>query len=120
VTLASAGYEPRVTAFFIPGIAEQASGAEDAYREMRRQVELDMDHRPSARRIASLWTRRGSVDCVTEVGRRDPLRGGTVMAIFDMGPRQPFVVWWQPDDGKQKGVREVLGCSAYATVEFDP
>jgi hypothetical protein len=58
------------------------------------------------------------MDCVTEVGHSDPLRGGTVVAIFDMGPHQPFVVWWQPDTG-HVGVREVLGSSAYAVLEFD-
>ena len=78
-----------------------------------------MGRLPTARRILSLWTRRGSMDCITEVGRSDPLRGGTVIAIFDTGPRQPFVVWWQPDDGTRDGVREILGCSAYAVSEFD-
>jgi hypothetical protein len=52
------------------------------------------------------------------VGGHDPLRGGTVMAIFDMGSHRPFVVWWQQEPGGQ-GVREVLGCSAYSVLEFD-
>jgi hypothetical protein len=108
-----------VTAFFIPGISNDTRVLEDAYGDMRRQVELELGRRPSASRISSLWSRRGSVDCVTEVGRHDPLRGGTVMAIFDMGPHQPFVVWWQRDVRAQDGVREVLGCSAYSVLEFD-
>jgi hypothetical protein len=108
-----------VTAFFIPGIAGDAHARESAYGEMRRQVELEMGRRPSARRIVSLWTRRGSVDCITEVGRPDPLRGGTVIAIFDMGLHQPFVVWWQQKPGSCDAVREVLGCSAYSVHEFD-
>jgi hypothetical protein len=107
-----------VTAFFIPGLSKDASAVEHAYADMRRQLELAMGRKPSARRISSLWTRRGSVDCITEVGRDDPLRGGTVIAIFDMGNHQPFVVWWQPD-GVADGVREVLGCNAYSVVEFD-
>ena len=86
---------------------------------MREQVESEMGHRPSARRILRLWTRRGKLDCVTEVGRSDPLRGGTVIAIFDMGSHQPFVVWWQPDVAAQGGVREILGCTAYSVSEFD-
>jgi hypothetical protein len=108
-----------VTAFFIPGTSGETRVLEDAYKDMRRQVELDMGRRPSARRILSLWTRRGSVDCVTEVGMRDPLRDGTVIAIFDMGPHQPYVVWLQQDDDKREEVREVLGCSAYSVMEFD-
>ncbi|MGO9905931.1 MAG: hypothetical protein ACLPY3_09445 [Solirubrobacteraceae bacterium] len=82
-------------------------------------IELEMGHRPNARRILRLWTRRGSMDCITEVGRSDPLRGGTVVAIFDMGPNQPFVVWWQGENGVPDGVREILGCNAYAVLEFD-
>jgi hypothetical protein len=92
---------------------------EDAYGDMRRKVELDMGRRPSARRIFSLWARRGSVDCVTEVGLLDPLCGGMVMAIFDMGPRQPFVVWRAAGVGSRLGVREVLASSAYSVTEFD-
>jgi hypothetical protein len=108
-----------MTTFFIPGIGDDVRALEGAYRDMRRQTELDMGHRPSSRRILSLWTRRGTVDCVTRVGSRDPLRGGTVIAIFDMGPREPFVVWWQQEPGSSDGVREVLGASAYSVLEFD-
>jgi hypothetical protein len=108
-----------MTAFFIPGIAGDARASESAYDGMRRQTELEMGRRPSSRRIVSLWSRRGTVDCITEVGRLDPLRGGTVIAIFDMGPHDPFVVWWQQDPGASDAVREVLGCKAYAVLEFD-
>ena len=108
-----------MTAFFIPGLRDDYRVAEQRYADMRAQIELDTGRRPSARRILRLWTRRGSVDCITEVGRRDPLSGGTVMAIFDLGAHQPFVVWWQPD-GMGEGVREILGCNAYSVSEFDP
>jgi hypothetical protein len=109
-----------VPALFIPGIAGDARVVERAYGEMRRQTELEMGRRPSSRRIASLWTRRGAVDCTTEVGGLDPLRGGTVIAIFDMGPHQPFVVWCQQELGNGDAVFEVLGCNAYSVLEFDP
>ena len=79
-----------MTAFYVPGLAGDARASDHAYGEMRRQLELDMGRRQSSRRIVSLWTRRGAVDCITEVGRPDPLRGGTVIAIFDMGSHQPF------------------------------
>ncbi len=107
-----------MTAFFIPGIAGGARDTERAYSQIRQQIELEMGRRPRARRILSLWARRGAVDCVTQVGRHDPLRGGTVIAIFDMGPNQPFVVWWQQEPTGD-GVREVLGSSAYSVLEFD-
>jgi hypothetical protein len=108
-----------VTTFFIPGMAGETGAIESAYGEMRRRTELEMGRRPSSRRILSVWTRRGTVDCITRVGRRDPLRGGTVIAIFDMGAHQPFVVWWQQEPGMGDGVREVLGASAYSVLEFD-
>jgi hypothetical protein len=108
-----------VTSFFIPGVGDDLGIAEKAYAEMRDQIEVETGRPPSARRILRLWTRRGSVDCLTEVGRVDPLRGGTVMAIFDMGPRQPFIVWRESDVSRLP-VRETLGCNAYAVMEFDP
>ncbi len=110
-----------MTAFFIPGISDDGDrrAVEHAYSDMRRRLELDLGRRRRANRIAKLWTRRGSLDCMTEVGQPDPLRGGTVMAIFDMGSRQPFVVWRQSHDGTADACREVLGCSAYSVLEFD-
>jgi hypothetical protein len=108
-----------LTTFFLPGIAGDAFAVERAYGELRRQTELDMGRRPSDRRIVSVWTRRGTADCVTEVGRSDPLRGGTVIAIFDLGRHHPFVVWWQQEPGIGGQVREVLGCNAYSVLEFD-
>ena len=108
-----------MTTFFIPGYGSDPRVLEGAYRDMTGVIELEMGHRPTTRRILRLWTRRGSMDCITEVGRSDPLRGGTVVAIFDMGPHQPFVIWWQPNAGRHVGVREILGCNAYAVLEFD-
>ena len=108
-----------MTTFFIPGVGSDPGVLEGAYRDMTGVIELEMGHRPTTRRIMRLWTRRGSMDCVTEVGRSDPLRGGTVVAIFDMGPHQPFVVWWQSNAARRVGVREILGCNAYAVLEFD-
>jgi hypothetical protein len=108
-----------VTAFFIPGISDDVAILEDAYRDLRSRVELEMGILPNARRIVKLWPRRGPVDCVTEVGQRDPLREGTVIAIFDMGPHRPFVVCWQQDLSSRQGAREILGCNAYSVQEFD-
>ncbi len=113
-----------MTAFFIPGISgdgDDGRAMEHAYLDIRARVELDMGRRPSVRRIEKLWTRRGSTDCMTAVGSPDPLRGGTVMAIFDMGPRQPFVVWRIADSSSAagNGCSEILGWSAYSVLEFD-
>lgn len=105
--------------FFIPGIVGDTRIVEDAYGELRRRIEVELGHLPSARRIFQLWARRGTVDCVTEVGGSDPLRGGIVIAIFDLGPNRPFVICRQQDLGSRDGIREILGCHAYSVLEFD-
>lgn len=109
-----------MSTFFIPGTGEDRLLADRVYADMRAALELELGTRPNARRIAKLWTRRGGTDCVTEVGMPDPLRGGVVLAIFDMGQQRPFVVWWRPQGGAPTGVRESLSNRAYSVVEFDP
>ena len=105
--------------FFIPGTGEDSRITERTYAEMRAATERDLGIRPNPRRIAKLWARRGSTDCVTEVGLPDPLRGGVVLAIFDMGHCRPYVVWWQPHGATLAGLPEVLEPHVYAVVEFD-
>lgn len=82
-------------------------------------VELDTGRRPSSRRISQLWSRRGGIDCLTEVGSPDPVHGDTVVAIFDLGPHQPFVVHRQSPGGANEAIREVLSSHAYSVREFD-
>jgi hypothetical protein len=108
-----------VTGFFLPGVSNDQPGAETAYTELRRQVELDLGRPPNPRRILRLWTRRGAADCITQVGTPDPIRGGIVIAIFDMGPHQPFVVCHLEVSGVGDPIHEVLGCNAYTVDEFD-
>jgi hypothetical protein len=105
-----------VAAFFIP-TAEGRKG-EDVYQRLRKQTELRMGRPPSRRRIHEVWTRRGSVDCVTAVGVPDPICGDMVIAIFDMGSHQPFIVYRHDPDDPQQPVCEVLGNSAYSISEF--
>lgn len=117
--LERAGCNSRMTAFFIPGVARDQQATEAVYRKLRSDIQVDLGRLPRAQRIFRLWSRRGSVDCVTEVGLPDPLRGGTVIAIFDMGPHQPFVVCRQHEPGNRDGMREILESSAYSVLEFD-
>jgi hypothetical protein len=108
-----------VAAFFVPGVTDHARAVETSYGEMRRAVELDLGRRPNRRRISKLWSRRGNIDCFTEVGRPDPIYGGMVMAIFDLGPHQPFVVYREAGIDVHDAVVEAVGCNAYTVSEFD-
>ena len=108
-----------MSTFFIPGSGGDRRLTERAYADMRVELERDLGTLPNPRRIAKLWSRRRSTDCVTEVGRPDTLHGGVVLAIFDMGHRRPFVVWWQPHGAAPTGLREIRGSPAYAAVEVD-
>ncbi len=102
--------------FFTP-MAEGPAG-ERNYQDLRRQVESEMGRPPTERRIMELWTRRGNRDCVTAVGAPDPIRGGTVTAIFDMGPHQPFIVYRRHSGDPDQQTPEILGCNAYSVSEF--
>ncbi len=104
--------------FFIPTADGQAG--ERSYQQLREQVELRMGRAPNRRRIMELWTRRGSLDCVTAVGEPDPVWGGIVTAIFDMGPHQPFVVCRENPTEPERHSCDVLGCNAYSVSEFAP
>jgi hypothetical protein len=109
-----------VTAFFIPGVEDHPRSAQDAYSQMRKRVEQKMGRPPRQRRIVELWTRRGNVDCITTVGQPDPICGDIVVAIFDMGSHQPFVVCHRRGDEMRDVSWEVLDANAYAVSEFDP
>lgn len=104
--------------FFFPN--QEGPAGEQAYDQLRCEVEAEMGRSPSRRRILELWTRRGSLDCVTTVGAPDPIWGDVVIAIFDMGPGQPFVVYRQHPADPLQHVPEVLRSSAYAVGEFAP
>lgn len=106
-----------MAAFFIP--LGGGDAGERAYQDLRAQVESQMGRAPSRRRIMELWTRRGNLDCVTVVGRPDPVWGGVVTAIFDMGPHQPFIVYRDDPVHPEQPTCEVLGCSAYTILEFN-
>jgi hypothetical protein len=102
--------------FFIP--TSDGPAGEHTYQQLRLHTEEELGRPPNKRRILELWTRRGNRDCVTTVGAPDPVWGGTVTAIFDMGPHQPFVVYREDPADPHKQPFDVLGCNAYSVSEF--
>jgi hypothetical protein len=102
--------------FFIP-TGDGAAG-EHAYQQLRLHAEAQLGRPPTRRRIVELWTRRGNRDCVTVVGAPDPISGGIVTAIFDMGPHQPFLVYHQHAADSLQQDCDVLGNNAYTVSEF--
>jgi hypothetical protein len=103
-------------AFFIPNRA--GDNGESTYEQLRVQTELHMGRAPHRRRIRELWTRRGSLDCVTTVGRPDPICGDLVIAIFDMGNGRPFLIYRQDPMDPELSTCEILGNTAYEVSEF--
>ena len=108
-----------MTTFFIPGLAGQVRPTQDAYQAMREQLERQLGRLPRQQRIAELFARRGNRDCVTTVGQPDPICGDLVMAIFDMGPHQPFVVCHQSGEHGAEISNELLADNAYSVSEFE-
>jgi hypothetical protein len=102
--------------FFIPTLA--GSSGETSYQKLRVQIERRMGRAPKHRRIMAIWTRRGSVDCVTTVGQPDPICGELVIAIFDMGNGMPFIVYRQDPFDPDTSTYEILGNNAYEVSEF--
>jgi hypothetical protein len=110
-----------VTAFFIPGVNGDEGRSEDVYRRLRRESKLELGRSPRAQRIFRLWSRRGSVDCLTDVDPTRPaarrhrdrdLRHGRASAIRGLPPpaaREP----------EPRRHREILECAAYSVLEFD-
>ena len=104
----------------IPGVAGDQRNTERAYRELCHGIEQDLGSAPRSQRIFRLWSRPGAGAASSHRGGRpDTLRGGTVIAIFAMGPDQPFVVCRQQEPGSQAGMREILGSRASSVQEFD-
>ena len=102
--------------FFIP--TGEGRAGELTYQQLRQEVETQMGRPPRRCRISEIWTRRGNLDCITAVGAEDPVCGGIVTAIFDMGPHQPFVVYRQDPSDPALQACEVLGCNAYSVTKF--
>ncbi len=104
--------------FFVPAAGPNAADSETAYAAICRRAAADSGIEPRQRRIFRLWSRREGRDCVTEVGRPDPIHGLTVLAILDLGRREPFVIHCGDPDDVDAAVRDHVGCHVYAVTDF--
>jgi hypothetical protein len=66
--------------------------AEGAYRRIVAAAAADTGHAPRAVRIFRLSFRCGGADLEAEVGKPDPIQGGTVLAILDLGRESPYMI----------------------------
>lgn len=107
-----------MTVFFVPRLVPEQADDEAAYAAICASVEEDTGHLPRPRRIFRLWSRRDGSDCVTEVGQPDPVHGGVVLAILDLGRNLPYVIHSGVPGQEATAVRDVVGNHVYDVTEF--
>ncbi len=96
--------------FFIPGID---GNQEVEYARLRGVVRDVTQREPRARRIFSLSCRMDGRDCEVAVGQADPVSGGSVLAIFDVGGTEPYSVIVADDAPLRLSKRTI-----YSVTEF--
>ncbi|MCW2954470.1 MAG: hypothetical protein JWQ48_3640 [Conexibacter sp.] len=107
-----------MTAFFVPHMVPQDDAEEDAYAAICACAEAETGHPPAARRIFRLWSRRAGLDCMTEVGKPDPIHGETVLAILDLGRHLPYLVHCGRPGAEDEAIREIVSSHVYDVTEF--
>jgi hypothetical protein len=103
-----------VTEFFIPG----AEHPEEQYARIREAAHTDTGHKPQPPRIFKLSFRRNGVDHEAEVGKRDPVGGFTVLAILDLGRREPYLIQSSSPGGPAMQI--LVSKPVYSVTEFSP
>lgn len=109
---------PQNPAFFVPHVVDGQPDDETAYAAICARAVADTGHVPQASRIFRLWSRRGGADCITEVGRPDPVHGEVVLAILDLGRGLPYVIHCGRPGCEEEAIREHVGRHVYAVTEF--
>ncbi len=104
-----------MTAFFVP---ECPAGreAEGEYGRILKEVRAETGHPPRAVRIFKLSFRHDGADLEAEVGRPDPVRGCTVLAILDLGRESPYLIHCRANGGVAQHV--VVRKPVYSVTEF--
>jgi hypothetical protein len=102
-----------VTRFFVPDRTGRA--ATERYDAIRQAAQESTGHCPTDRRIAALTCRREGRDLETIVGQADPVCGGTVIAILDLGRHLPYLVHCAGNEAQQQ---LLVSKPVYAVTEF--
>jgi hypothetical protein len=105
-----------VTVFFVPDLDSPEASAEEAYAGICEATQAENGHPPRDRRIFKLSFRREGVDVEAEVGRPDPVRGETVLAILDLGRQLPYVIRCGRPGAPASQI--VVAGNVYAVTEF--
>ncbi len=96
-------------AFFVPG-----GDDERAYAALRSAAGDETGRAAKPRRIFSISCRVAGRDCEIAVGAPDPVGGATVLAIFDVGGNDRYVVLTE-----RPGAGLRLGRHVYGVCEFE-
>ncbi len=104
-----------MTAFFFPN-SSPGMEAEGAYARILEAAEADTGHLPRSVRIFRLSFRHEGADLDAEVGLPDPVRGGTVLAILDLGREQPYLIHCSSTGGQAEQV--LVRKPVYSVTEF--
>lgn len=100
--------------FFFPGVDGTDGEQERAYERLRATAATVLGDFPHSRRIFSLHYRLAGRDGRVEVGKPDPVHGDDVLAIFDVGGKEPYSVHTA---GSVEPVLR-LGRHVYTVTEF--
>jgi hypothetical protein len=104
-----------VTAFFVPD-CRTGREAEGEYARILQEAGDGIGHAPRAVRIFRLSFRHEGADLEAEVGRPDPVRGRTVLAILDLGRESPYLIHCRATGGVAQQV--VVRKPVYSVTEF--
>jgi hypothetical protein len=104
-----------VEAFFIPGCTAGME-AEGVYGRIVAAAAADTGHPPRPVRIFKISFRHCGADLDAEVGMPDPVQGGTVLAILDLGRESPYMLHCRSTAGSSQQV--LVKKPVYSVTEF--
>ena len=106
-----------MTAFFIPG-GPAGVKLEKLYADIRDGARESTGHSAQPSRIFKLSFRQDGHDLEAEVGKPDPVRGKTVLAILDLGRGLPYLVHCRASGARPQQI--LVSKPVYSVTEFGP